>query len=136
MILLATLKIALLALRRNKLRTLLTMLGMIIGVGAVIAVVSIGSGAKAQIEAQIASMGQNVIRIMSGNMSRGGFRFGFGTAGTLTREDMDVRTSRKVALIGRTAAEMLFPDEDPVGKAIRIKNSPFVVVGLLAPKGV
>ena len=194
MILLATLKIALLALRRNKMRTLLTMLGMIIGVGAVIAVVSIGSGAKAQIEAQIASMGQNVIRIMSGNMSRGGFRFGFGTAGTLTREDMDavrseipdvmgispeiwsqaqvvagnqntftsirgvgadyldirswplasganftetdVRTSRKVALIGRTAAEMLFPDEDPVGKAIRIKNSPFVVVGLLAPKGV
>src|SRR5229473_2873359 len=80
MILLATLKIALLALRRNKMRTLLTMLGIIIGVGAVIAVVSIGSGAKAQVEAQIASMGQNVVLILSGNVSRGGFRMGFGTA--------------------------------------------------------
>src|SRR6266581_4485445 len=89
MILLATLKIALLALRRNKMRTLLTMLGIIIGVGAVIAVVSIGSGAKAQVEAQIASMGQNVVLILSGNVSRGGFRMGFGTAGTLTREDLE-----------------------------------------------
>ncbi len=89
MILLATFKIAIRALRRNTLRTLLTMLGIIIGVGAVIAVVSIGSGAKAQVEAQIASMGQNVILILSGNVSRGGFRMGFGTAGTLTREDFE-----------------------------------------------
>jgi putative ABC transport system permease protein len=193
MILFATLKIALLALRRNKMRTLLTMLGIIIGVGAVIAVVSIGSGAKAQVEAQIASMGQNVVLILSGNVSRGGFRMGFGTAGTLTREDLeairkevpgvvaispevwsfaqvavgnqnantqvrgvgvdyleirswaltsganftevDVRSGNKVALIGKTTADLLFPGEDPVGKIIRIKNAPFTVLGLLASKG-
>jgi putative ABC transport system permease protein len=89
MIVFATLKIAVRALRRNTLRTLLTMLGIIIGVGAVIAMVSIGNGAKARIEAQIAAMGQNVILIMSGNMSRGGFRFGFGSPGTLKAEDYE-----------------------------------------------
>ena len=87
--LLATLRIANRALRRNLLRTLLTMLGMIIGVGAVIAMVSIGNGAKAQVEAQIASLGQNVILVMSGNSSRGGFSMGFGSAPSLTREDYD-----------------------------------------------
>ena len=86
---LATLRIAVRALRRNTLRTLLTMLGIIIGVAAVIAMVSIGNGAKARIEAQIAAMGQNVILIMSGNMSRGGFRMGFGSPGTLKAEDYD-----------------------------------------------
>ena len=73
----AVLKIAGRALRRNKMRTILTMLGIIIGVGAVIATVAIGNGAKAMIEAQIASLGQNVVLVMSGNVSRGGFRFGF-----------------------------------------------------------
>src|SRR5213593_3493717 len=87
MILLATLKIAVRALRRNTLRTLLTMLGIIIGVGSVIAMVSIGNGAKAQIEAQIAALGQNVILVLSGNVSRGGFSMGFGSAGTLTKDD-------------------------------------------------
>ena len=89
MILLATFKIAVRALRRNKLRTLLTMLGIIIGVGAVIAMISIGNGAKAQIEAQIANLGRNVILVLSGNVSRGGFSFGFGSAGTLTQGDYD-----------------------------------------------
>ncbi len=89
MILWATFKIAIRALRRNTLRSLLTMLGIIIGVGAVIASVSIGNGAKAQIEAQIASLGQNVILVLSGNVSRGGFSMGFGSAGTLTVEDYD-----------------------------------------------
>ena len=70
----ATLRIALRALRRNKLRTFLTMLGMVIGVGAVIAMVSVGNGAKAQVEAQIASLGQNVVLIFSGSTSRGGVR--------------------------------------------------------------
>jgi putative ABC transport system permease protein len=85
----ATLRIAVRALRRNTLRTLLTMLGIIIGVAAVIAMVSIGNGAKARIQSQIAAMGQNVILIMSGNMSRGGFRMGFGSPGTLKIEDYD-----------------------------------------------
>src|SRR5512138_2672085 len=85
----ATLKIAVRALRRNTLRTLLTMLGIIIGVAAVIAMVSIGNGARAQVEAQIASLGQNVTLVLSGNVTRGGFRMGFGSAGTLTLDDYD-----------------------------------------------
>jgi len=89
MIILATLRIAVRALRRNAMRTLLTMLGIIIGVAAVIAVVSIGNGAKAQVEAQIATLGRNVILILSGNVTRGGFRMGFGSAGTLTKEDYE-----------------------------------------------
>src|SRR5258708_39371585 len=100
MIVFATLRIAVRALRRNTLRTLLTMLGIIIGVGAVIATVSIGNGAKSQVEAQIASLGQNVILIMSGNVSRGGFRMGFGSAGTLTRDHYDAMRREVPALNG------------------------------------
>ncbi|HYT58666.1 MAG TPA: ABC transporter permease [Haliangiales bacterium] len=85
----ATFKIAARALRRNTLRTLLTMLGIIIGVGAVITMVSIGNGAKAQLEASIATLGQNVVTVLSGSVSRGGFRMGFGSAGTLTQDDFD-----------------------------------------------
>jgi putative ABC transport system permease protein len=84
---LAILEIALRALRRNKMRTLLTMLGMIIGVAAVISMVGIGNGAKAQVQAQIASLGQNVILVWAGNVTRGGYHSGFGSAGTLTLED-------------------------------------------------
>src|SRR5688572_812123 len=84
-----TFRIAARALRRNTLRTLLTMLGIIIGVAAVIAMVSIGNGARAQVEAQIASLGQNVILVMSGSVTRGGFRMGYGSAGTLTVEDYE-----------------------------------------------
>jgi putative ABC transport system permease protein len=87
MIVFATLRIAIRALRRNLLRTLLTMLGIIIGVAAVIAGVSLGTGAKAQVEAQIASLGQNVILVLSGNVSRGGFRMGFGSSPSLTEGD-------------------------------------------------
>ena len=89
MILLKTFKIAARALRRNTLRTLLTMLGIIFGVGAVIAMVSLGNGAKAQLEASIATLGQNVITVLSGTVSRGGFRMGFGSAGTLTQDDYE-----------------------------------------------
>src|SRR5437016_278301 len=83
----STFKIAFRALRRNKLRTALTMLGIIIGVGAVIAMVGIGNGAKAQVKARIAALGQNVIQIFSGSINRGGVFSGFGGAGTLTVED-------------------------------------------------
>jgi len=69
------------------LRTTLTMLGIIIGVGAVITMVSISNGAKAMVEAQIASLGQNVILVFSGSVSRGGIHTGWGSAGTLTIED-------------------------------------------------
>jgi putative ABC transport system permease protein len=191
--LLATIKIAVRALLRNKMRTLLTMLGMIIGVAAVIATVSIGNGAKAQIEAQIASIGQNVVLVFSGSFTRGGTRSGWGGAGTLTVEDseaiqreipgvvvispevrtrvqiaaggenwntqilgesanyfdirqwpiisgapfteQDVRTANKVAVIGKTVADELYPGEDPVGQVVRVKNVPFIIVGMLTPKG-
>jgi putative ABC transport system permease protein len=74
-------------LRRNKLRSVLTALGIIIGVGAVIAMVSIGNGAKAQVEQQIASLGENVILIFSGSVTSSGIRTGWGSAGTLKIED-------------------------------------------------
>ena len=190
---LATLKIALRALRRNKMRTVLTMLGMIIGVGAVIAMVGIGNGAKAQIEAQIASFGENLILVWTGSMTRGGIHTGWGSAGTLSIDDaeaiqrevpgvtvispevrssgqiaagnenwftqivgegsdyfnirqwpvvqgspfseQDIRTANKVAIIGKTIADQLYPGEDPLGQVLRIKNVPFIVVGVLRPKG-
>ena len=85
----SVLKIAFRALRRNKLRSVLTALGIIIGVGAVIAMVSIGDGARAQVEAQIASLGQNVIIISSGSTTSSGIRTGWGGAGTLKIEDAE-----------------------------------------------
>jgi putative ABC transport system permease protein len=85
----STTVIAFRALRRNKLRTILAALGMIIGVGAVIAMVSIGNGAKAQVEAQIASLGQNVISVFPGSMTSGGMRGGWGSASTLSIDDAD-----------------------------------------------
>ena len=63
-----TLRVALRALSRNTMRSMLTALGMIIGVAAVITMVSIGNGAKAQVEAQVASLGQNLITVMPGNI--------------------------------------------------------------------
>ncbi len=85
----STFKIAFRALRRNKLRSALTALGIIIGVGAVIAMVGIGRGAKAQVEAQIASLGQNVILVFSGSTTSSGIRTGWGGAGTLKIEDAE-----------------------------------------------
>ncbi|HYP17910.1 MAG TPA: ABC transporter permease [Opitutus sp.] len=189
----STIIIALRALRRNKLRSMLTALGIIIGVGAVIAMVSIGNGAKSQVEAQVASLGQNVVTVFSGSFTGGGMRGGWGSAPTLTPEDaaaiaseignivgvspevrdrnqilanglnwntqvlgespdypeirswpiaegtvfseQDVRSVAKVAIIGKTVADQLFPGGDAVGQTIRIRNIPFKVVGQLAPKG-
>jgi len=190
---LSTLRIAARALRRNKLRTLLTMLGIIGGVGAVIAAVSLTNGAKSAVEAQIASLGQNVVQVWSGSMTRSGIHTGWGGAGTLSIDDAeavqrevpgvvaispevrsgaqvaagnenwatqilgesdqyfnirqwpivqgqgftegDVRSANKVAVIGKTVADQLYPGEDPVGQIIRIKNSPFTVTGVLQSKG-
>src|SRR5713101_3071365 len=85
----STINVAFRALRRNKLRSALTALGIIIGVAAVIAMVGIGNGAKAQVEAQIASLGQNVILIFSGSTTSSGIRTGWGGAGTLKIEDAE-----------------------------------------------
>ena len=85
----AVLKIAVRALRRNILRSFLTMLGIIVGIASVIVGVSMGTGAKAEVDKRIASMGQNLITVMSGNMSRGGVRGGFGMAPNLSVEDYE-----------------------------------------------
>ena len=83
----ASFKIALGALRINKLRSALTMLGMIIGVAAVIAMIAVGSGAQARIQEQIASIGSNVIIVLSGSVTSSGIRMGTGYAPTLTEDD-------------------------------------------------
>jgi putative ABC transport system permease protein len=82
-----TLRIALKALGRNKMRTALTMLGMIIGVAAVITMVALGTGAQTSIEAQIQSAGTNMIIVSAGNFNMGGVRQGQGNASTLIPED-------------------------------------------------
>ncbi|HTH46583.1 MAG TPA: ABC transporter permease [Candidatus Limnocylindria bacterium] len=190
----AVFQIAVRAMRRNLLRSFLTMLGIIVGISAVIVGVSMGTGAKAEVDKRIASMGQNLLTVMSGNISRGGVRGGFGMAPNLTQADYeairkeisgitavspearastqiaagnqnsfvqvsgvsseyltarswglrsganftetDVRNASKVCLIGATTAKTLFgEDVDPVGQVIRIKSSPFTIVGWLEAKG-
>jgi putative ABC transport system permease protein len=181
-----TFRLALRALARNKMRSALTMLGIIIGVGAVIAVVSIGQGANYKVQQGIAAMGTNAVFIASGSNRYGGVK-------TLTVEDMnailreiplikqaapslassqqvvygnqnwntrvtgttpnyfDIRTwpvqagsvfsdeevdlAANVCVIGTTVAKILFVDEDPVGKTMRIGNLPFRVDGVLESKG-
>ncbi len=180
------------AMGANRLRTLLTMLGMVIGVGAVVLMMSIGQGAQYAIKQSIAAMGSNLFVLLSGHTTTGGVRSGSGGAHTLTVSDAeaiaelpgvqavapidpgnaqivygpnnwntsvlgttpkylevrswpvisgdsftdsDVRSATRVALIGKTAAENIFGDEDPVGKTFRIRQSPFVILGTLAVKG-
>ena len=83
----ATLRIALLALRINKLRSALTMLGIIIGVAAVIIMIAVGNGAQARVEDQIRSLGSNIIMVLSGSMTSGGARGGSGSQPTITEDD-------------------------------------------------
>lgn len=82
-------RVALRALRRNILRSVLTALGIIIGIGAVVTIVSIGNGAKAQIEANVAALGTNIVTVFPNFFNAGGVRSGFGGAPTLTPEDAD-----------------------------------------------
>ncbi len=86
--LLSTLRMALRALARNKLRSTLTMLGIIIGVGAVIAMVGIGQGADQTVQRQIANLGSNLLFVSSGSTNFGGIRLGWGATKTLVREDI------------------------------------------------
>ena len=185
--------IAVRSIHKNKMRTLLTMLGIIIGVGAVIVMVAVGEGATSQIQRRIDALGTNLIVITPGATSSGGVSLGAGTGNRLTigdydalkREsqlltavspviaapaqavggrgnwrtmvdgvsvdyaairdwsvasgrffdDADVTAMRKVAVIGRTVADGLFPGEDPVGSTIRLRNVPFEIIGVLEEKG-
>src|ERR687895_1784815 len=110
-----TLRIALRALMRNKLRAFLTMLGIIIGVGAVIAMVAIGEGAKATIRAQIASLGTNVLIVLPGTASQGGVRTGSGGVNTLVDGDAKamMQELRSVAFASPTLRR---PDQIVAGK--------------------
>jgi putative ABC transport system permease protein len=85
---LAIIRIAMRALARNKMRSSLTMLGIIIGVGAVIAMVSVGQGAQKQAQDQIAAMGSNMLFVQSGTVNRGGMRMGWGATKTLVYDDL------------------------------------------------
>jgi putative ABC transport system permease protein len=84
-----TFRIALRAIARNKMRSSLTMLGIVIGISAVIAMVSIGQGASASIQAQIAQLGNNMLYIWSGSTNQGGTRGGSGSSATLVADDID-----------------------------------------------
>ena len=180
------------AMGANRLRSFLTMLGMVIGVSAVILMLAVGQGAQQQVQASIASMGSNLFIVLSGSVTSGGVRMGGGATPKLTLADaqaiaelpgvaavapaspgtaqlvygannwstmvigttpaylkvrdwqlaegypftdVDVRSATRVVLLGQTVAQNLFGDEDPVGKTLRIKNGPYVVLGVLAAKG-
>ncbi|MGH9828011.1 MAG: ABC transporter permease, partial [Blastocatellia bacterium] len=85
----ATLKVALRALARNKMRSVLTSLGIIIAVAALIAMVSIGQGASATVQEQIAKLGNNILYVQAGSSRTGGMHSGFGSITTLIPEDVD-----------------------------------------------
>ena len=181
------------AMSANRLRTFLTMLGMVIGVGAVVLMMAIGEGAQQAIKRSIDSMGSNLFVILSGSSSTSGSRSGSGNSSALNINDAnavgdlediaaiapistgnaqiifsgnnwntsiigtyptyfsirgwnvdsgelfsdaDIRSANRVALIGKRVAENLFGDDiDPIGKTIRIKKSPFTILGVLESKG-
>ncbi len=110
----STFHIAFRALRRNKMRSVLTALGIIIGVAAVIAMVGIGNGAKAQVEAQIASLGQNVIIVSSGSTTSSGIRTGWGGAGTLKIEDAEA-IRREVSGVTLVSEEVISTTQAAAG---------------------
>ncbi len=82
------LRVALRALAINKLRSALTMLGIVIGVGAVIVMIAVGAGAQQRVEEQIRALGSNLLLVMPGATTAGGVRMGFGSASTLTEDDV------------------------------------------------
>jgi len=188
-----TLFISLRALRRNKLRSGLTALGIIIGVAAVIAMVAVGNGAQASITKEVSALGENLLTVFAGSKRSGGVSSGLGTASTITLADADaigreigdvvaispedstsaqaiangrnwsttvvgespdylkirdwklasgsmftlreVRGAAKVAVIGSKTSLELFGPLNPVGQSVRIKNIPFVIIGVLESKG-
>ncbi len=114
---LQTFRVALRALKRNKLRSFLTTLGMVIGVSAVIAMVAIGDGARARVEQAFAAMGSNMIVVLPGTSTAGGAMGGFGTMPTLTWDDLDairteVPTVRWAAPQLRTTVQVLSEDQN------------------------
>jgi putative ABC transport system permease protein len=114
---LQTLRVAIRALMRNKLRSFLTTLGMIIGVFAVIVMVAIGEGAKATVEAQFAAMGSNLLIVMPGSTNSGGARGGFGSMPTITWDDLrsiqsEVPSVRYAAPVLRTSSQVVSEEQN------------------------
>src|SRR6202158_1192243 len=115
--LLASMKIAFGALLINKLRSALTMLGIIIGVAAVIAMVAVGAGAQVRIQQQIASIGSNIIIVLSGSVTSSGVRVGTGNAQTLTEDDAkalarDASAVQAAAPVSRGGAQVIYGNEN------------------------
>ena len=189
----ALIKVAIQSILKNKLRMFLTMLGIMIGVAAVIVMVAIGSGAQSTIQKQVSNLGTNMIFIMPGASGQGGVSQGAGTFNRLTLQDAaklkrestllaavspvtftgtqaisaqgnwrtrvngvstdfqtirdwpvssgmffsdsDQRAMRKVAVIGNTVAQNLYPGMDPVGQQIQVRDVPFKIIGVLSTKG-
>jgi len=187
------LKAAFKSILKNRMRSLLTSLGIIIGVAAVIVMVAIGKGASARIQGRIASMGTDLLMIRPGVSRMGGVSRGAGSYNRMTFEDAqkirdqatavkavsplvrtgaqvigngnnwstsiqgvspeflyirnftvksgemftdrDLTARRKVAVLGATVADTLFSNQDPIGQEIRIKNTPFQIIGVLNAKG-
>jgi putative ABC transport system permease protein len=113
----STLKISIRALRVNKMRSALTMLGIIIGVGAVIAMLAVGTGASEKISQQIASIGSNLIIILPGSTTSGGLRMGMGSQPTLTKDDADAilkecSAVEEVAPVLNGAAQVVYGNQN------------------------
>ena len=126
MSILMILRIALKALSRNKMRTALTMLGMIIGVAAVITMVALGSGAQTSIEAQIQSAGTNMIIVSAGNFSQGGVRQGQGNASTLVPDDAAAIAQLPGVQYTAAGSNVYWTPEPPQSSLIMCSNSPGV----------
>src|SRR5882757_932426 len=115
--LLLTFKVALRALARNKMRSILTMLGIIIGVGAVIAMVGIGQGADQTVQRQIANLGSNMLFVSSGTVNRGGLNLGWGATKTLIREDVAAMVKECPAVAAaapgtQTSAQVVYENDN------------------------
>ncbi|HLJ25878.1 MAG TPA: ABC transporter permease [Candidatus Angelobacter sp.] len=115
--LLSTLRIALRALARNKMRSVLTMLGIIIGVGAVIAMVGIGQGADQTMQQQIANLGSNMLFVSSGSVNFGGLRLGWGATKTLVQADVTAMVRECPAIIAaapgtQTSAQVVYENDN------------------------
>lgn len=188
-----SIKMAIEGMLSNKMRTFLTLLGIIIGVGAVIAMVSLGFGMKENVKSNISRLGSNLLMISSGGRTASGARLAAGEGVKLTYadaqaiakqvdgisavsasvyqsyqlvvghqnwtsrvegttpsnfdiqtlevedgraiNDRDLSSRGRVCVIGKTVADSLFPEGNPVGKIMRINKAPFQVIGLLKSKG-
>src|SRR6266404_7904295 len=126
-----SIRMAIHALRRNVMRSVLTTLGIIIGVGAVIPMMEIGQGSSTAVKQTIASMGANNLLIMPGTASSGGVTFGSGSVITLTPQDADAITREcpaayAVAAVVRARTQVTFADKNWVPTYIYGTTSKFL----------